>query len=125
MRIKEEEGHSESVSSSGQVSFPTPSLQLSSTSDESLALLYLSHSDEVELMVSFAPADVISVLRLGSRMVGEAELPAGRFCCLPGQARCINTLHHQPARFKLCGYNLERVPIQGSANIWFNFWENA
>lgn len=39
-------------------------------SDESLALLYLSLSDEVELMATFTPADVISVLRLGSRSVG-------------------------------------------------------
>lgn len=50
--------------------FPAPSLQLSSMSDESLALLYLSLSDEVELMATFTPADVISVLRLGSRSVG-------------------------------------------------------
>lgn len=82
----EEEGYGEygeCVSSSGQVSFPAPSLQLSSNSDESLALLYLSHSDEVELMATFTPADVISVVRLGSRRVGEAGTPAGNFCCPP------------------------------------------
>lgn len=41
-------------------------------SDKILALLYLSHSDEVELMATFTPADVISLLRLGSRSVGAA-----------------------------------------------------
>lgn len=86
MRIGEEEGYGECVSSSGQVSFPAPSLQLSSTSDESLALLYLSHSDEVELMATFTPADVISVLRLGSRRVGAARIPAESFCCPPAHA---------------------------------------
>ncbi len=40
-------------------------------------LLYLSHSDEVELIATFTPADVISVLRLGSRRVEEAGIPAG------------------------------------------------
>ncbi|KAM3613145.1 uncharacterized protein V6R79_021382 [Siganus canaliculatus] len=40
-------------------------------SDESLVLLYLSHSDEVELIATFTPADVISVLRPGSRRVGK------------------------------------------------------
>lgn len=82
----EEEGYGEygeCVSSSGQVSFAASSLQLSSNSDESLALLYLSHSDEVELMATFTPADVISVVRLGSRRVGEAGTPAGNFCCPP------------------------------------------
>lgn len=58
--------------------FPAPSLQLSSTSDESLALLYLSLSDEVELMATFTPADVISVLRLEEQ---ECGIPAGSFCC--------------------------------------------
>lgn len=52
-------------------SSPTPSLQLSSVSDESLVLLYLSHSDEVELMATFTPADVIRVVRLGSRRGGR------------------------------------------------------
>lgn len=56
-----------------QVSCPAPSVQLSSRSDESLALLYLSHSDEVELMTTFTPDDVISVLRLGSVEVGEDD----------------------------------------------------
>lgn len=54
-------------------SSPTPSLQLSSVSDESLVLLYLSHSDEVELMATFTPADVIRVVRLGSRR-GERSI---------------------------------------------------
>lgn len=50
------------VSSSGWVSFSTPSLQLSSSpSDESLVRLYLSLSDEVELMATFTPPDVIIV----------------------------------------------------------------
>lgn len=48
-------------SSSGQVFLPPPSLQLTSLSDESLVLLYLSLSDEVELMAAFTPVDVISV----------------------------------------------------------------
>lgn len=51
----------------GQVSSAAPSLQLSSASDQSPALLYLSLSDEVELMATFTLVDVISVLRLGSR----------------------------------------------------------
>lgn len=72
-----EDGYSDCVSSSGQVSFPAPSLQLSSMSDESLVLLYLSHSDEVELMATFTPADVISVLRLGEQE-GES---VGITCC--------------------------------------------
>lgn len=90
----EEEGYGECVSS-GQVSFPAPSLQLSSTSDESLVLLYLSHSDEVELMATFTPADVISVVPLGSRRVEETGTPAGRFCCPPAnrRAQCKNGLH--------------------------------
>lgn len=60
-------------------SSPTPSLQLSSVSDESLVLLYLSHSDEVELMATFTPADVIRVVRLGSGREGEVHTPAGSF----------------------------------------------
>ena len=63
IRTGDEEGYAECVSSSGQVSFSTPSLQLSSLSDESLVLLYLSLSDEVELMATFTPADVIIVQR--------------------------------------------------------------
>lgn len=95
MRIGEEEGYSECVSSSGQVSFPAPSLQLSSMSDERVVLLYLSHSDEVELMATFTPADVISVLRLGSRRVCVAGIPAGSFCCPPAHTHthtCIMSL---------------------------------
>lgn len=60
-------------------SSPTPSLQLSSVSDESLVLLYSSHSDEVELMATFTPADVIREVRLGSRREGEVQTPAGSF----------------------------------------------
>lgn len=60
-------------------SSPTPSLQLSSVSDESLVLLYSSHSDEVELMATFTPADVIRAVRLGSRREGEVQTPAGSF----------------------------------------------
>lgn len=60
-------------------SSPTPSLQLSSLSDERLALLYSSHSDEVELMATFTPADVIRAVRLGSRREGEVRTPAGSF----------------------------------------------
>lgn len=56
--------------------FTAPSLQLSSMSDESLVLLYLSHSYEVELMATFTPADVISGLHLGSMTVGAAGIPA-------------------------------------------------
>lgn len=58
-------------------SSPTPSLQLSCVSDESLVLLYSSHSDEVELMATFTPADVIRAVRLGSRREGEVQTPAG------------------------------------------------
>lgn len=91
-------GRGECVSSSGQVSSPAPSLQLSSTSDESLVLLYLSHSDEVELMATFTPADVISVVRLGSREVGEAGTPAGSFSCPPAEVKKIKKKKglHQP-----------------------------
>lgn len=98
MRFGEElEGYGECVSSSVQVSFPAPSLQLSSTSDESLALLYLSHSDEVELMATFTPADVISVLRLGSRRVGAAGIPAGSLGCPPADTHeCINVYINSP-----------------------------
>lgn len=60
-------------------SSPTPSLQLSCVSDESLVLLYSSHSDEVELMATFTPADVIRAVRLGSRREGEVQTPAGSF----------------------------------------------
>lgn len=81
-----------SVSSSGQVSSPGPSLQLyTSTSDGSLVRLYLSHSDEVELMATFTPADVISVVRPGSWEVGEASTPAGSVSCPPAEVRVLYT----------------------------------
>ena len=97
MRFGEEEeeveGYGERVSSSVQVSSPAPSLQLSSTPDESLALLYLSHSDEVELMATFTPADVISVLRLGSRRVGYLlGYLLGASVCPPADTH--ECLHH-------------------------------
>lgn len=43
-------------------------------------------------MATFTPADVITVVRLGSRRVGEAGTPAGRFCCPPAnkRAQCKN-----------------------------------
>lgn len=66
---------------------PGPSLQLSSTSDGSPALLYLSHGDEVELMATFTPADVISVVRPGSWEVGEAGTPAGSLSCPPAEVQ--------------------------------------
>lgn len=94
-------GRGECVSSSGQVSSSTPSLQLSSTSDESLVLLYLSHSDEVELMATFTPADVISVVRLGSREVGEAGTPAGSFSCPPAKVKKKKkSTHHLVSFFR-------------------------
>lgn len=96
--------------------FLSPSLQLSSPSDESLSLLYLSHSDEVELMATFTPADVINAAP-GEQESGSGRLPAGSFCCPPVHAHtCINDLH-QPACFILTfGWGNSQVStLQGSA----------
>lgn len=93
MRTREKKGSSECLSSSGQVSNPTPSLQLSSVSDESLALLFLSHSDEVELMATFTPTDVISAPCLGSERVGAAGIPAGSPRKDTAHNTCRNDFH--------------------------------
>lgn len=73
-------------------SSPTPSLQLSSVSDESLVLLYSSHSDEVELMATFTPADVIRAVRLRSRREGEVQTPAGS-CYGPAASFFLRASH--------------------------------
>lgn len=79
-------------------SSPTPSLQLSSVSDESLVLLYSSHSDEVELMATFTPADVIRAVRLGSRREGQVQTPAGSF-------------YRPPQKFGFFSYHHLNLPV--------------
>lgn len=71
--------------------FLLPAPHYTSTSDGSLVRLYLSHSDEVELMATFTPADVISVVRPGSWEVGEASTPAGSVSCPPAEVRVLYT----------------------------------
>lgn len=126
VRIGEEKRYSECLSSSGQVSFPTPSLQLSSMSDESLVLLFLSHSDEVELMATFTPADVISVLRLGSRRVGYLlGAPIVHQHMQTHIKTRINSLHQLISSFvlyQLC-LSCQVKPLQGSVRNSWTFWD--
>lgn len=113
-------GRGECVSSSGQVSSPAPSLQLSSTSDESLVLLYLSHSDEVEQTSTFTPADVISVVRLGSTEVGEAGTPAGSFSCPPAEVK-KKGLHQLITLFLSLGEKCQMACQRNSVASWEKF----
>lgn len=52
-------------------------------------LLYLSHNDEVELMVTFTPADVISVVCPRNEEVGEDRKPAESVSCPPAEATTV------------------------------------
>lgn len=68
--------------------------------------LYLSHSDEVELMATFTPADVISVVRPGSWEVGEARTPAGSVSCPPAEVKVVYT---NPLCSLVLGPSLQQV----------------